>query len=115
MVPTLAQKNLVSKRPPLGKYPTRNQSKVERDSNQDDDVSETLIEATLLQVRQAFDALDLPNLREQVEEEHQEAMEGAMEVHQANAATLAELNMVTMMVTIEIAPTNTGRSKCITC
>ena len=70
---------------------------------------------TLLQARQAFEALDLPNLREQVEDEHQEAMEGAMAVHKANAARLAELNMVTMTAMIEIAPTDTGRSKCIKC
>ena len=93
----------------------RNQSKGERDSNWDDDVSETLIEVTSLQARQAFEALDIPNLREQVEDEHQEAVEGAMAVHQANAARLAELNMVTTTVTIEIAPTDTGRSKCIAC
>ena len=74
-------------------------------------MSETLIEVTLLQERQAFNAaVDLPNLA-QVEEQHQEAMG----VYQANAARLAELNMVTMTVTIDIAPTETGRSKCITC
>ena len=93
----------------------RNQSKFEQDSNQDDDVSETLIEVTPLQVRQAFQALDLPKLREQVEDEHQEAMEGAMVVHKANAGRLAELNTDTMTETIKIAPTDTGRSKCITC
>ena len=112
MVPTLAQKKLVSKRPPLGKYPMRNRLKVERDSKRDEDVSETLIEVTLLQVRQAFDAaVDLPNLREQVEEEHQQARE----MQKANAAELAELNTITMMATIEIAQTDTGRSKCIAC
>ena len=78
-------------------------------------MSETLKEVTPLQARQAFDALDFPNLREQVEDEHQEAMEGVMEVHKANAARMAELNMVTMTATIEIAPTDTGRSKCIAC
>ena len=55
-------------------------------------MSETLIEVTPLEARQAFEALDLPNLREKVEDKHQEAMEGAMAVHKANAARLAKLN-----------------------
>ena len=112
MVPTLAQKNLVLKRPPVGKYLARKRLKVKQDSKRDDNVSETMIEVTLLQARQAFnDVVDLPNLRAQIAEEYQEGLE----VNQENAARLAELNTITTTATIEIAPTKIGRSKCITC
>ena len=111
MVPTLAAKNLVSKRPPMGKYPTRGCEKLERDIKWDSDVTETLIEVTP-QVRRAFKAIvDTDELRDSIIEEQ----EKFRRMKEENASRLAAMQTITMTAIIEITPTETGRSKCITC
>ena len=107
----MAAKNLVLKRSPMEKYPTRGHEKLERDIEQDSDMTEMLIEV-MPQARQAFKALvDTSELKDSITEEQ----EKIRRMKEDNAARLAAMQTVMMMVTIEITPTDTGRSKCIAC
>ena len=107
----LAAKNLVSKRPPMGKYPTRGHEKLEQDIEWDSNVTEMLIEV-MPQVRWAFKALvDTDELRDSIIEEQEKIRRMKVD----NAARLAAMQTIMMTATIEITPTETGRSNCITC
>ena len=102
----MAVKNLVSKRPPLGKYGTRSKSKPKQNTERDteDEVSTTMIEV-MPQARQAFDhVVNMNDIREEIEEKEAEALR----IKPDNAARMADLKMVTLTAMIEIAPTETG-------
>ena len=98
MTPTLARKNLTSKRPPLSKY------KQNKPTNRDDDEVVEVPE----HVRQTFDSLvSIEALRTEIKEEQ----EKAQEIRKQNAAALKAMvaaQTVTTTVTIEIALTETG-------
>ena len=107
----MAAKSLVSKRPPMGKYPTRGCKKLEQDIERDSDVTETLMEV-MPQARWAFKAIvDTDELRDSIVEEQ----EKFRRMKEENAARLAAMQTIMTTATIEITPTETGRSKCITC
>ena len=100
MTPTLARKNLTSKRPPLSKY------KQNEPTNQDDKEEE--VAEVPPQARQTFNSLiSVETLRTEIEQEQ----EKAQEIRRQNAAALKAMvaaQSVTMAATIEIAPTETG-------
>ena len=100
MTPTLARKNLTSKRPPLSKY-KRNEP-----TNRDDEEEE--VAEVPLQARQTFDSLvNIETLRTEIEQEQ----EKAQEIRRQNAAALKAMvaaQSVTTMATIKIALTKTG-------
>ena len=101
--------NLVSKRPPVGKYPTRGGKNLEQDIEQESNMTEMLIEV-MPQARQAFKALvDTNELKDSIAEEQKKIRR----MKEDNAARLAAMQTVTMTAMIEITPTKTGRSKCI--
>ena len=74
-------------------------------------MTETLIEV-MPQVRRAFKAIvDTDELRDSIIEEQ----EKFRRMKEENAARLAAMQTITTTATIEITPTETGRSKCIAC
>lgn len=108
-IPTLAKKNLTSKRPPLSKY---KRSDPTDDANRDTDVMTTLVEITP-QARQTFDAIyDGVTLQAEIQEVEDERAR----VHEENEAAKKKMEASLtqqQMNRIEIAPTETG--KCIAC
>ena len=98
----MAGKAMQTKVPPMGKYTQK------PDVGSGDEVTETLLEITLL-VRQAFnDVVKHNDLLDAVNAEREERLERQSEVQVLEA----QGNVIMTQASIEIAPTETGR--CLT-
>ena len=84
---------------------------VERDNKQDTDMTEMMIEV-MPQARQAIKSVVSA---EAIKDLIKEKQEEARKIREENAVRLAALNMVKTTAMIEIAPTDTGSSRCIAC
>ena len=98
----MAGKAMQMKVPPMGKY------RQKPDVGSGDEVTETLLEITLL-ARQGFqDVVNCNNLLDAVNAEREEKLERQSEVQVLEA----QGNVIMTQASIEIAPTETGR--CLT-
>ena len=94
----MARKSIQTKIPPMGKY------RQKPDVGSGDEVTETLLEIMPLARRGFDDVVNIPDLREAVDEDYEERKK--REAEKQTETTPG--NIITTQASIEIVPTETG-------